>query len=103
MDYKLIGGITLKNIIDCIPIFDALTSDFWIYANEYIPSDFIKTHNAQIVQSIRSNFWLKHLDNVVEFENNDLSISYIITDDILYKLSIAHKNTIIFQCINENI
>ena len=40
-DYTLIGGITIQRIIDCIPIFDAMTEDFWVYANEYLPSDIL--------------------------------------------------------------
>ena len=91
-DYTLIGGITIQRIIDCIPIFDAMTEDFWVYANEYLPGDilFDDVYNSKIVNSIRSNFWFKELDEIADCISNDLSISYKIIDNKLQSLSISN-------------
>ena len=97
MSYRLIGGITPKIIIQFIPSFDALTPDFWLYANEYIPEDFSKTYNQQLVNSIRSNFWFNNLDIVTDFENNGLSISYHIENDNLIDLHISENGNILFR------
>jgi len=91
-DYILIGGITIQQIIDCIPMFDAMTEDFWVYANEYLPGDilFDDVYNSKIVNSIRSNFWFKELDEIADCISNDLSISYKIIDNKLQSLSISN-------------
>ena len=90
-DYTLIGGITIQRIIDCIPIFDAMTEDFWVYANEYLPGDilFDDVYNSKMVNSIRSNFWFKELDEITDCISNHLSISYKIIDNKLQSLSVS--------------
>lgn len=90
-DYTLVGGITIQQIIDGIPIFDAMTKEFWGYANEYCPKDILqhKQYNRQIVDTLRSNFWFKEFDQITDRVSNDLSISYTITDNELQSLSIA--------------
>lgn len=90
-DYTLIGGITIQRIIDCIPIFDAMTEDFWVYANEYCPKDILqhKQYNRQIVDTLRTNIWFRNFDEMAGCVNNGLSISYTIADNELQSLSIA--------------
>ena len=91
-DYTLIGGITIQQIIGCIPMFDAMTKEFWVYANEYLPGDILSddVYNSKIVNSIRSNFWFKEFDQITDRVSNDLSISYKIIDDKLQSLSISN-------------
>ena len=50
-DYTLVGGITIQQIIGCIPMFDAMTKEFWVYANEYLPGD-ILFDDVYIVKSL---------------------------------------------------
>lgn len=90
-DYILIGGITIQQIIDCIPMFDAMTKEFWIHANEYCPKDILqnKQYNLQIIDALRTNIWFRNFDEMVGCVNNGLSISYTIADNELHSLSIA--------------
>ena len=90
-DYILIGGITIQQIIDCIPMFDAMTKEFWIHANEYCPKDILqnKQYNLQIIDALRTNIWFRNFDEMVCCVNNGLSISYTIADNELHSLSIA--------------
>lgn len=90
-DYILIGGITIQQIIDCIPMFDAMTKEFWIHANEYCPKDILqnKQYNQQIIDALRTNIWFRNFDEMVGCVNNGLSISYTIADNELHSLSIA--------------
>ena len=90
-DYILIGGITIQQIIDCVPMFDAMTKEFWVYVNEYCPKDILqhKQYNHQIIDTLRTNIWFRDFDEMVSCVNNGLSISYTITNNELQSLSIA--------------
>lgn len=90
-DYTLVGGITIRQIIGCIPMFDAMTKEFWIHANEYCPKDILqnKQYNLQIIDALRTNIWFRNFDEMVGCVNNGLSISYTIADNELHSLSIA--------------
>ena len=90
-DYTLIGGITIQQIIGCIPMFDAMTKEFWIHANEYCPKDILqnKQYNQLIIDALRTNIWFRNFDEMVGCVNNGSFISYTITDDELQSLSIA--------------
>lgn len=91
-DFNLIGGITIRQIINSIPMFDAMLEDFWILANDYIPKDILHNdeQNQQFVASIRTNIWFRNQQNIKCYNNNGLSISYRIVDDRLQSLSISN-------------
>lgn len=92
-DYTLIGGITIHQIINSIPMFDAMTDEFWVYANEYLPKDILKNEkcNRQIIDTLRTNICFRNFDQITDCISNDLSISYKIIDDKLQSLSISNR------------
>lgn len=104
--YNLIGGITTQQIINSVPMFDAMSEDFWILANEYIPKDILcdTNYNKQFVEALKTNIWFRNAKSIEDCMNNGLSISYNIENDILQSLSIANQsNKLLFGIRYENI
>lgn len=98
-DYKLIGGITVEQIVQCFPMFDAMTPEFWIYANEYIPKNILQNSamNKKIIGAINKNIWFRNSNEENDFQNNGLSISYEINDLSVVSLTIKQSSKILFS------
>lgn len=103
-DYTLIGGITIDQIIQSIPMFDAMTPEFWSYANEYIPKDILTDaiENIKISDTLNKNIWFRNKQTFA-VENNSMQISFARNNNIIDHVSISYNNNIIFLIKNENI
>ena len=103
-DYVLIGGITIDQIVQSIPMFDAMTPEFWSYANEYIPKDILtdSIENIKISDALNKNIWFRNKQTFV-VENNLMQITFARNNNRIDHISISYNNNTIFLIQNENI
>jgi hypothetical protein len=100
-DYNLIGGITVDQIIHSIPMFDAMTPEFWAYANEYIPKDILddETENAKILEALNTNIWFRN-KQTFSVENNAIQLEFEKNDESVSHISISYNKNNIFLIKN---